>query len=126
MACTIYRTNKKTGVVYAYLSESYRDPVTKKPKSKRTYLGRVDPNTNMIIPKAEGGSRNTTPVEESSGELIPSGAKNDELEKVIIRQSEMIKELQESLKKASERAKELEDFFNQIKVLSDKYSPHHG
>ena len=38
MACIIYREDKKTGTKYAYRSESYRDPQTKKPKSKRTYL----------------------------------------------------------------------------------------
>ena len=51
MSCIIYQTNKKTGIKYAYKSESYRDPVTKKPRSKRTYLGRVDPITDEIIQK---------------------------------------------------------------------------
>ena len=46
MSCIVYLTNKKTNTKYAYRSESYRDPETKKPKSRRTYLGRVDPVTN--------------------------------------------------------------------------------
>ena len=29
MAFTVYQTNKKTGTVYAYSQENYRDPVTK-------------------------------------------------------------------------------------------------
>ena len=58
MSCIVYITNKKTNTKYAYRSESYRDPITKKPKSRRTYLGRVDPVTNEIIPKAEKGKRN--------------------------------------------------------------------
>lgn len=62
MSCIVYLTNKKTNTKYAYRSESYRDPVTKKPKSRRTYLGRVDPVTNEIIPKAAEGKRNRTPV----------------------------------------------------------------
>ena len=45
MACIVYQTNKKTGVQYAYRSESYMDPVTKNPTARRTYLVRVDPNT---------------------------------------------------------------------------------
>jgi hypothetical protein len=36
MVSTVYQTNKKTGVVHAYSSESYRDPVTKKPRTRRT------------------------------------------------------------------------------------------
>ncbi|MBR2259294.1 MAG: hypothetical protein IJ899_18575 [Blautia sp.] len=62
MSCIVYITNKKTNTKYAYRSESYRDPVTKQPKSRRTYLGRVDPVTNEIIPKAEKGKRNRIPV----------------------------------------------------------------
>lgn len=62
MSCIVYVTNKKTNTKYAYRSESYRDPVTKAPKSHRTYLGRVDPLTNEIIPKAEKGKRNRSPI----------------------------------------------------------------
>ena len=69
MACIVYQTNKKTNTKYAYRSESYRDPVTKKPKSRRTYLGRVDPDTNEIIPKAEKGKRNRSAIDNSSSEL---------------------------------------------------------
>lgn len=58
MAFTLYRTNPSNGVTYAYRAESYRDPVTKKPKSRRTYLGRVDPETKLIIPKGSEGKRN--------------------------------------------------------------------
>ena len=68
MACIVYQTNKKTNTKYAYRSESYRDPVTKKPKSRRTYLGRVDLDTNEIIPKAEKGKRNRSAIDNSSPE----------------------------------------------------------
>ena len=76
MACTVYSTNKKTNTKYAYRSESYRDPITKQPKSRRTYLGRVDPVTNEIIPKAEKGRRNRDsikpkPVENNKQFTIP-------------------------------------------------------
>ena len=62
MSCIVYITNKKNNTKYAYRSESYRDPVTKQPKSRRTYLGRVDPVTNEIIPKAGKGKRNRNPI----------------------------------------------------------------
>ena len=67
MAYTAYQTNKKTGTVYAFSVESYRDPVTKKPKSHRTYLGRVDPVTKMIVGKASDGKRNRSKL----GDLEP-------------------------------------------------------
>ena len=41
MSFILHQTNKKTGVIYAFEVESYRDPDTKKPKSRRTYLGRI-------------------------------------------------------------------------------------
>lgn len=35
--------------VYAYYATSYRDPITRKPKSKRTYIGRVNPDTKEFL-----------------------------------------------------------------------------
>ena len=49
MSCVVYLTNKKTGYMYAYESVSYRDPVSKKPKSKRTFIGRVDPISKQLL-----------------------------------------------------------------------------
>lgn len=72
MSCIVYQTNKNTGTKYAYLSESYRDPKTGTPKSRRTYLGRVDPETGDIIGKAPRGGRNTTPTGEAELEALRS------------------------------------------------------
>ena len=51
MASIIYQTNRKTGAKYAYSQESYWDKSKGQPRSRRTYLGRVDPETGEIIPK---------------------------------------------------------------------------
>ena len=64
MACVVYMTNKKSGHVYAYESVSYRDPVTKRPKSKRKYLGRVDPITKEFLKDPSG---KTSPEAPSGG-----------------------------------------------------------
>ncbi len=58
MSSIVYHFDKKSGNKYAYESQSYRDPVTKKTKTKRTYLGRVHPETGDIMPKTELGKRN--------------------------------------------------------------------
>ena len=50
MASIIYQTNRKTGAKYAYSQESYWDKSKGQPRSRRTYLGRVDPETGEIIP----------------------------------------------------------------------------
>ena len=47
MSCVVYQY--RPSGVYAYKSVSYRDPVTKKPKSKREYIGRVDPVTKELL-----------------------------------------------------------------------------
>ena len=89
MSCIIYQTNKKNGIKYAYKSESYRDPVTKKPKSKRTYLGRVDPVTDEIIPKAESGKRNRASISDSS---IP-----DHIQEELASRNETIRTLRQQV-----------------------------
>ena len=68
MAFIVYQTNKKTGTVYAYRQEAYRDPVTKRPKSKKTYLGRVDPVTKQIVEKY---GRKTKPSKARNGYSSP-------------------------------------------------------
>ena len=105
MSCIVYITNKKTNTKYAYRSESYRDPITKQPKSRRTYLGRVDPETNEIVPKAEKGKRNRNPLEKettpvSGKESIQSkGINLNELR----RQVELLQSQHNELKQKLER-----------------------
>ena len=50
MSSIVYQTDKKTGIKYAYESTSYWDKEKKQPRSKRRYLGKVDPETGEIIP----------------------------------------------------------------------------
>ena len=42
---------ERNGQKYAYESVSVRVPGKKNPKTIKTYLGRVDPDTGKIIPK---------------------------------------------------------------------------
>ena len=46
----VYQKNKKTGITYAYLNEAYWDKEKKQFRSKRTLLGKLDPETGEIIP----------------------------------------------------------------------------
>ncbi len=54
MASIVYHTDAG-GRVYAYTSESYWDKEKKQPRSKRTYLGRVDPETGEILKGRKDG-----------------------------------------------------------------------
>ena len=104
MACIIYQTNKKTGIKYAYRSESYRDPETKKPKSRRTYLGRVDPITNEIIPKADPGKRNRSSFMDNS---IPEDVKSELREK-----NNTIKQLEQQVSTCRSMLEDLKSMIN--------------
>ena len=111
MSSIVYQTNKKTGIIYAYESTSYRDPVSKQPKSKRTYLGRVDPDTNRIIPKAEAGRRNRSKNAGDFG-VIP----NDVLLE-LNNQKEQIKQLQLQVDELTLKNKENTNLIHKMKQL---------
>ncbi len=103
MASIVYRTNKETGTVYAYSSESYRDPVTKKPRNKRTYLGRIDPETQRIVPKAEKGKRNRSKLGSVNLEdkVLPVDVAD-----VIARQRAEIDQLNRTIKELEEETRQ--------------------
>ena len=46
----IYQTNKKTGITYVIESESYWDKEKQQPRSHRTIIGKIDPDTGEVIP----------------------------------------------------------------------------
>ena len=50
MAAIVYQTNKQTGITYAYESVSYWNKEKQQSRAKRRCIGRVDPETNEIIP----------------------------------------------------------------------------
>lgn len=79
MASTVIIKDPRTGYEYAYESVSYRDPITKKPKSKRTYLGRVDPVTREILPKFHNGKRNRTRFNNEEDVNKNNESKNEKL-----------------------------------------------
>lgn len=87
MSCIVYQTNKKTGITYAYESISYWDKEKKQPRSKRKYLGRVDPETKEIVKKER-----------------PASAPDSTLQNQI---SELERELEESRSKALSLEKDL-------------------
>jgi len=83
MACIVFQTNKQTGIKYAYESISYWDKDKKQARSKRKYIGRVDPETGEII-TAELKKRSTANVgrnAEDTSNLIISKLQEELAEK---------------------------------------------
>jgi len=46
----VYQKNKKSGVVYVYEDHPYWDPRVKQSRSKRTCIGKIDPETGNVVP----------------------------------------------------------------------------
>ena len=91
MTCIVKRTDPKSGNTYAYSSRSYRDPKTGKVRTEKTYLGRVDPATGDVIPKAPRGRRNRS-ASDRQIELASEAAREriGELEEKVVRLEERI------------------------------------
>jgi len=68
MAAIVYQTNKKTGVTYAYESNSYWDKDKKQSRAKRTCIGRLDPATKAIVKKRK---RSSQPLVKEKGKPGP-------------------------------------------------------
>lgn len=86
MACIVYQTDKKTGIKYAYESISYWDKEKKQPRSKRKYIGKVDPVTGEIIHSGEKSvlSEDTTAALEAlKNQIAERDGRIKELEKEL-------------------------------------------
>lgn len=68
MAAIIHQTDKRSGITYAYTSESYWDKEKKQSRAKRTLIGRVDKETGEIV-STDGRNRRST-MDDSSADRI--------------------------------------------------------
>lgn len=110
MACIVYQIDKKTGAKFAYESVSYWDKEKKQPRSKRRYLGKVDPETGEIIPSRS----NAAPIkisEADASEII-------RLRTLVEEQESKISELTKQLKLESEKANKLSLRLREIAKLA--------
>ena len=97
MSCIVYQTDKKTGAKYAYESFSFWDKEKKQSRSKRTLIGRVDPETGKIIP-TDGRCKKLSPSNQNdSAYQLPKTLRECRAE--ILRLLEENKSLREQLAK---------------------------
>ena len=97
-------------IIYAYRQESYRDPVTRKPRNTRTYLGRFDPETNTIIEKTERGNSK----ENSGADERNSSQETVRLQTLLTHRDEQIRILKEKL---AEQEKQIRSLRHSIENL---------
>ena len=99
----VYNTDKRSGITYAYESKSYWDKEKQQSRSKRTLIGRVDPETGEIK-KTDGRCKKNSPYQTvqltEQDEIMDrlKGLKISELKQEILRLEIENRELKEKLK----------------------------
>ena len=112
MSSIVYQTNKQTGITYAYESVSYWDKEKKQPRSKRQYLGRVDPETGDIIRKKDKKT--------DSAEMVVGSVDLPALKKEIENKDKIIADLQKALDDANKKYDELAEKVRTVRLLVAK------
>ena len=103
MSCIVYQTDKRTGIKYAYSSESYWDKEKQQPRSRRKYIGKVDPETGEIIRKGEERKGKPGPGEELPEHVVTLREQNAALIQQAREQEARIRQLErqnEQMRKA--------------------------
>lgn len=112
MASIVYQIDKKTGTKYAFESVSYWDKEKKQPRSKRKYLGKVDPETGEIIPSR---GKTTHSGDKTAVDEGPLSALQEELEK----KDKIISELRKEMEELSARNEELLTVIRKIGAMAE-------
>lgn len=107
----IKQLNKKTGITYVYESHSFRDKITKEPRSTRKLIGRIDDATGEIIPTRKKRNINTTASEDANN--ITTNKDDAAVSLDIVKEKDAIiteqrRQISSLLKEKEELAKELE------------------
>lgn len=111
MSCIVYQTDKKTGVKYAYESISYWDKDKKQPRSKRKYIGRVDPETGGII---SSGRKKNIPANVGNDQNPVHFAAIPQLQEDLLKKESQIRQLQTELTKLSAKYDKAEKLLAKI------------
>lgn len=102
----IKQYHKDTNTTYVYESESYWDPELKQSRSRRTCIGKIDPETGEMIPTGRRG-RKKTKNEASSDD--------SELQKVLSQLEEVKKDNVSLNGRIAALEKELEETSRELK-----------
>ena len=105
MSRIVYQTDRRYGTTYAYRAGSKTDPDTGRKRRVREYLGRVDPATGDIVPKAADGGRNRSRI----GDTPPDDAGAAELRCALGECREEVVRLRREVSELFTRIAELEE-----------------
>lgn len=116
MSCIVYQTDRR-GNRYAYESTSYWDKEKGQPRSKRKYIGKVDPETGEIIPS----KKTRTLVQSGEGPVQPPLGGDDALLRLydeIRRKDEQIASLRNEKKQLEDRCSKMAEVFRKISSIA--------
>ena len=106
MSSIVYWTDKKSGRVYAYSSQSYWDKDKKQSRSRRVYLGPVDPVTGEIVKGKRGARKQVRKIYEQTSEDV-------ENEVIKLLKGE-VSDLQGEVSRLKGELEELQRKYNQV------------
>lgn len=113
-----YCRNKKNGTVYVYRAESYYDPSKKRCGARRKLIGKLDPETNEVIPTGKRGRPRK--VQEPPGKISEAtaniGGRSEETGAI----PELTK-LRDEVAKLNAKIVKMDSFINQILIAVDIY-----
>lgn len=90
--------NNQNGVTYVYeVLENYWDKETKKSRSKRRLVGKIDPDTGKMVPTGKRGRKPKNPDTASSPGTIDYRKEYEAAQKEILKKDAYIEELENAL-----------------------------
>ena len=117
MPTIVYRENHSNGVRYAYSCTSVWDKEKKAPRTKRTYLGRVDPDTGEIIPPSSK-KKSFTAAAKGAAVSAQDPADTEDTAKKLAEMDNQIKELQDKLRESQEMVIQLRRKLERIATIA--------
>ena len=105
----VYQKDKRSGNTYAYEASYQWDKEKKQSRSKRTLIGRVDPDTGEIIPTDGRGKKRSPLYEGPSDQECDKMNAADELERLRAENAvlkEQVKALSNELQKLKRKGQE--------------------
>ena len=119
--------NKQNGVTYVYeVTENYWDKEKKRPKTKRKLIGKIDPETNEIVPT----SRKKKPAYRGDGEdyrilyknaITDSAKKEENLLKFKVELETVLTDEQMHLAEIRRKISEMEKSIDRLLRLVKNY-----
>jgi len=110
--------DKRTGTTYCYESINYWDKEKKKPASKRTLIGKIDPATGEMVPTG-GRGRPKKKATDAAGDDGSYKSKFEEVSRRLDKCREEVKSLRSSNAELKAENDQLRQALSRIHKLSE-------